>query len=111
MSTIAQKFRPNAGIHLEEFSLSKSETSNAIVTIQQQGFLDFRFESTHVAGKANVSSRYEIHFSMPLARACKEVEISVEGDAEMCELVEAMRAFVGLADKYPHLITRPEALS
>jgi hypothetical protein len=105
MSPIREKVRRNAGIHLQEFSLSRSEISNAIVTIEQQGFLKFRFESTR---EFDTPNRYELQLSMPRAER-KEVAITIEGDAEMRELLEAMRAFVSLADRHPHLITQPDS--
>lgn len=100
------------GVHLEEFGDASSHTTDATVTIQQGGFLEFRFKNRRAGGKADKYNKYELHFSMPQGRCffvdgeeCKEVAITVEGDAEMRELKEAMRAFVHFADRHPHLIT------
>jgi hypothetical protein len=103
---------PGPHIYLEEFRNPSRKTKHVQVTIMQNDFFQFEFKNRHVGDLADKSAEYTLRLSTPGGQAMvlngeevEKVELTiVVGGWEMNELVEAMRAFVDLADEQPELV-------
>jgi hypothetical protein len=101
-------------VYVTEFRNALRKTKRVSVTVLQGDFVQFEFENGHVGDLADNSAEYTFRLSTPGGQAMvlngEEVEnvaLTIVGDWEMNELVNAMREFVALAAERPELVGPP----